>query len=499
MNKIIALSSGEYFHIMKKVFEYCKENLNSTIYAVTTVIDLKPYNSFMDSTDQLILLPNYFERQAWEDDGDQVAQIKSYVAKFEQSVQIPINRILLANERNIGRAYSKDHYFWPERKIVRYLLKDTEICNLVLLRMFKFVFDVINQHQPNICLGAPTGGMVNTIFYYVCKYLNVPYIAYNISVTVPNHHFWVSTWGSHNTSVAKQYQQKLIDNAKPHLNSSEYIERFREKPVVFPHLQKLWKQDTSFEFYKINKAIFLRLLHRVVAIVKRVKVSHHKPILPTVIDNYRFFYLKRRQQRFYKSYEPKALAEMKYIYYPFHLDPEFVLNVQAPFWHNQYNTIKLLSANLPWGYKLLIREHRYNVGRRATSYLKKLLRLPGVELITAFEDQYKYIANADLVVTVNGTSGFEGILLKRPVLTLDHTFYDALGYAKKFDGKVDLGTLIIDTMRTFRVSDDYDEKIALFLDAEKEVCLPHDAPVTDELVAIQQVLQETSNDKINRI
>lgn len=490
MKKIIALSSADYFHIVKKIYKYCKLNLDSKIYPIVSAIDYKTYASFVDSSDNFILLPNYYETQSWENDPQQVEEIKNYISEFEKSVRIPVNRLLLANERDIGRAYSKDHYYWPEKDIVRHILKNTEICNIVLMRMFKFAFDIINQYQPSICLGSPTGGMVNSVFYFICNYLNIPYIAFNISVTVPNHHFWVSNWGNFNTLIDEEYQKKLANHEKPSAASLEYIKNFREKPFVFPHLNQLWKRDSSYEFYKINKNIIIKILHRLIAIVKRIKIYKHKPIIATAINNYRTYFLKIIQRRFYKSYTPEKLAEMKYIYYPFHLDPEFVLNVQGSFWHNQYNTIKLLSYNLPLGYKLLVREHRYNTGRRPSAYLKKIRRLPGVELITAFEDQYKYIANANLVVTVSGTTGFEGLLLKRPVLTLDRTFYDALGYATKFHNNNDLGKLILNVIQNHQVCEDYDEKLALFLDAEKAISLPHDAPVEQELTLIQRACNE---------
>ena len=92
------------------------------------------------------------------------------------------------------------------------------------------------------------------------------------------------------------------------------------------------------------------------------------------------------------------------------------------------NTIRLLASVLPFGYKLLVREHRLNLGRRRTQAYGELAQLPNVVLIDPFDSQFKYLKHASLVVTENGSSGWEGLLLQRRVLLLsDATFYQGCG------------------------------------------------------------------------
>ena len=68
---------------------------------------------------------------------------------------------------------------------------------------------------------------------------------------------------------------------------------------------------------------------------------------------------------------------------------------------------------IPFGYTLLIKEHRGTWGRRKTEFYTFLNNLPNVEFISPFDDQYKYIKNANLIITDNGSTGWEGILLKK--------------------------------------------------------------------------------------
>lgn len=492
-NKILALPSGGYFHILKKIYIYCKHQLGCRISVLTQTEYIKPYADFIDSNEQLILLPSMLRRQPWEENLDEIERIKQLILAAEMNVRIPINRILLANERTIGRAYSKFHYYWPERKLARLSLKDSDIGYQIIMRMFKFAFDLLNEYQPSLCLGAPTGGLVNTVFYMLTQYLNIPYVACNKSVVATKRHFWALNWGTFNTAVAIKYREKIAEKS-PYIQSTiNSIKEFRKNPTPLAHYQVKWRNSSKQANLRcINKDILGRILYRLVPIVRRKKLVNPKPLLQFSIDLYRSYVLRRLQKKYYHIFSDEELSSFKYIYYPFHVDPEIVLNVMAPFWHNQLNTIKILSYNLPFGYKLLVREHRYNVGRRCTKYLKQLSQLPGVVLIDAYDNQYKYMKHADLVVTVNGTSGFEGIMLQKPVLTLDKTFYDGLNIAKTISNYLDFGLAILNIIHSFKVTSDYDEKIALFLDSENEVTLPDEASPEVELSYIKKVINESN-------
>ncbi len=113
---------------------------------------------------------------------------------------------------------------------------------------------------------------------------------------------------------------------------------------------------------------------------------------------------------------------MKYVYLPLHKDAEFAQTFQATTWHDQRNTVRVLASMLPAGYRLLVREHRMNSGFRPTRGYRELLNLPNVVLLDPHDSQFKYLRYADLVVTENGSSGWEGLVLGRRVLLLSRTF-----------------------------------------------------------------------------
>ena len=117
--KVLALPFGEYYEPLKRIFIRGRLQYNWKICALAKSTNFTSYREFLDSPSQLILFPNLMESQSWEDDAVVVQEIKGLMEACEAAVEIPINRILLSNERNIGRAYSTSHYYWAERKIVK--------------------------------------------------------------------------------------------------------------------------------------------------------------------------------------------------------------------------------------------------------------------------------------------------------------------------------------------------------------------------------------------
>ena len=81
---------------------------------------------------------------------------------------------------------------------------------------------------------------------------------------------------------------------------------------------------------------------------------------------------------------------------------------------------------LPASHKLWIKEHRAGIGDRSFAWYRKIRALPNVRLIGPFEDTYRLIKGADLVVTIAGTVGYEAALMGVPTVGLSAVFFSSL-------------------------------------------------------------------------
>jgi hypothetical protein len=170
------------------------------------------------------------------------------------------------------------------------------------------------------------------------------------------------------------------------------------------------------------------------------------------------------------SLDEPTLQKTKFVYFPMHKEAELAQTFQSTLWHDQRNTIRVLASMLPSGYRLLVREHRMNYGNRPTSFYRQMAKIPNLTMIDAFDSQFKYLRHADLVVTENGSSGLEGLLLRRPVLKLAQTFYDGAGLGRYVSNPDELNAAIIDLLAKPAVTDEaaYDHALGCMIDAERE-------------------------------
>ena len=130
-----------------------------------------------------------------------------------------------------------------------------------------------------------------------------------------------------------------------------------------------------------------------------------------------------------------------------------------------------------------MREHRLNTGRRPTDYYRQLNHLPGVVLVDAFDSQFKYIANADLVVTDNGSTGWEALMLGRRVMTVAPHFFEGAGLDRRV---FDLDKIAGNRDRNAEQAGDrrirlYDQKLGWLLDAEWDTTTPMEPIDTSEM------------------
>ena len=142
----------------------------------------------------------------------------------------------------------------------------------------------------------------------------------------------------------------------------------------------------------------------------------------------------------------------KYVFFPLHFEPETATMVMAPMYLDQINLIQNMAKSLPINYKLYVKEHPFMVllGMRAPDYYKKLQKIPNVVLIKPEIKSEEIIMNAELVITITGTAGFEAVLLKKPVIAFGRVFYNKLDMVRKCSDISSLPKTIADVLDGYK-------------------------------------------------
>ena len=109
------------------------------------------------------------------------------------------------------------------------------------------------------------------------------------------------------------------------------------------------------------------------------------------------------------------------------------------------------------------------LGYRPHSYYKELKKIPNVKLIDPDITSFQIIANAKLITVITGTTGWEAVLLKKPVITFGDVFYNCLPAVKRCVQIEQLPYLVQEQLKNFQ---DDDATLINFIGSIMEVSLP---------------------------
>ncbi|HVA80392.1 MAG TPA: hypothetical protein VNF29_05665 [Candidatus Binataceae bacterium] len=125
----------------------------------------------------------------------------------------------------------------------------------------------------------------------------------------------------------------------------------------------------------------------------------------------------------------KRIPEGKKLFFALHVQPEFTVNIRAPFHDNQIALVESIAKSMPVGYRLAVKEHPGMKGERPISYYRQLRAPYNVDLLSPAVGSHELIRQSDAVLTITGSVAWEAILFEKPVVAfgpLCYDFYDPI-------------------------------------------------------------------------
>mgnify|MGYP002780840879 CR=1 FL=1 len=132
----------------------------------------------------------------------------------------------------------------------------------------------------------------------------------------------------------------------------------------------------------------------------------------------------RRFRLRYGQYFENVVAGEKFVFFPFHVEPELALLLYAPFHTHQSSIMQNVAQSLPWDTCLYVKEHPQAVGVKDMGFYNRVRGTPNVRMIYPHVPSRSLIAGSKGVVTITGTAGMEAMLMNRPAVTLGDVFYN---------------------------------------------------------------------------
>jgi hypothetical protein len=295
-----------------------------------------------------------------------------------------------------------------------------------LMRIERFIDEV----QPHAIIGYNCVTFGEMLFYLFAKARNIPFL--NLRSLK------IQSYAAYGPTIYRQIE-KLQQNYENYLQAKiedEWTEKARQ------YVELAQSSDLKYEGVRIRsrsgigdviKKVFktgLKVLQTEVEFQMSGYANDNHAVNPllamwyTKVRNpWQAYWIDRHLSRHYVN--EAGLPDLDYAFFPLHTEPEVSLLLHNKPYLNQIESVRLISHNLPIGMKLLVKDHPVAVGMRPLSYYQKLLEIPNVMLVHPSLGTKPLIKQAAIVITVAGSVAFEGILLRKPVLTLgpDHHYF----------------------------------------------------------------------------
>lgn len=329
-----------------------------------------------------------------------------------------------------------------------------------------FIEKMLIDNQPDVILQLPVDSHVLRMLSQFSIKLNINVL--QITPTRINKQFsFINNDGEFFNKATLRYEGYLQNGRRSpkYKQATDFVNL--AKKGINQHLDNIedWlKSDLSLP-RKIKK-LSLRIMHH----------SYHSIIGNRRNDYYFRGFSSFKIFRLYVKYRiNNALVKNSRIYskvdlveefcfYPLHFEPEGTMSILGYEYMNQGSLIEKISRSLPINQLLYVKDHpamfRNDIGNpvrgsvRTLDFYKQLKKLPNVKIINPAYPSSKLIKNSNLVFTISGTAGFEGLIYGKPVIVFGHPFYSYTDLCINYSMKDDLHKTIKNALTNFKMDHD---------------------------------------------
>ncbi len=161
----------------------------------------------------------------------------------------------------------------------------------------------------------------------------------------------------------------------------------------------------------------------------------------------------RVQQRLFVPWS-RDLPARPFVFFAPHYQPEAATLASAPVWSDMLAIIRMLSASLPAGFQLVVKDHPIIGGHRSAAFYRAAVDLPNVVLLPAAYPTAPLIEKCSMVSTVAGTVGLQALMRGKLLLLFGHVYYDCIdGILRPPPDMNDLPILLKDVLVNGRTPD----------------------------------------------
>ncbi len=348
---------------------------------------------------------------------------KEFLASFERDYGIPnlwpylyIDRVVMYGQ--FLREYPHDRPTLSHEDMQRCLQVNA-----------KAILEFLDREKPDAVVISVIGTVASALLYHVAQKRGIRVI--NIEFARIGNRIVFSEDDRTFTWVKKRFDEIRGGAKSPMREAAErFLQEFREAPAPYDadYMKDFYaKKDRTTELRFLSpKKLAKSIPWHVKALRDDLKKRKNQDYIDQFVWWATWDKLKRKGRSFVGYDDLYSVPDwnVRFAYYPLHIEPEIAILRYAPYHTDQIALIKAIAHALPIDMMLYVKEHPGMVGYRTRKYYKDIVKIPNVKLVSPNVPGGELSKRAAITTTITSTAGWEALLCEKPALTFGDTFYN---------------------------------------------------------------------------
>ena len=335
-----------------------------------------------------------------------------YLKKIEEEYNLNLWSDIFS-ERSFYRYWTKFHQFTKEEILI------------IIENSIRFFINIIEEFKPKKIFMQQAGENVsNLLLYGIAKKMG-------IETLMPINLHLRNKIHISNNFTSKEISDRFL---KSKTNYYEKIENFEKEFLKKRDHTITVKTVSSFDSSipttsKKIKHYFNRLSNDLEPTYNNIGKTKFNMLVHR-INNY--FEISKRK-KFLDNNASRNIEEGKFLYFPLQSEPEATLLAFAPFYSNQISLIETVAKAIPIDSLLYVKEHPTQKDKfwRSIKDYKKIIDIPNVKLLHPKVNSLELVERSQGVIAISGSTGFEALFYKKPVIIFGDEHYEKLSMVTK--------------------------------------------------------------------
>ncbi|MBD3249387.1 hypothetical protein GF336_05055 [Candidatus Woesearchaeota archaeon] len=282
-----------------------------------------------------------------------------------------------------------------------------------IVRHIRFFRKFLEKNKIDFCTIGYPAEVTDIVFYYVVKKMRIEYYDSFMPFT-----------------LSEDTRYVCIKDGVP-LQLEDIKERKKERDDIYESIKDLLLSRNVFlsevqNLSKLNLGFsFNTLKHKFKQLIEIIKNINPNESQFNIIEMTLIYLKEWLNSRMTKRLLEQPKQKENYFYFPLHRKRDSAITFKAPIeTRDQLKLIRKISKFLPQDIKLYVKGHPHYLGSDFTrNELKCLKRLKNVRVIDYNANNMDLIRNSMGIITINSTTGYEAIVLEKPLITFGNEYY----------------------------------------------------------------------------